>query len=79
MTDIHSAHRHLHNATAPAQKDISADRGSLMRTLAHLWPYIWPGDRADLKRRVVFSMVILLVAKIVTLIVPFTYKWAVDA
>jgi ATP-binding cassette subfamily B protein len=79
MTDIHSAQRHLHNATAPAQKDISADRGSLMRTLAHLWPYIWPGDRADLKRRVIFSMAILLVAKIVTLIVPFTYKWAVDA
>jgi len=20
-----------------------------MGTLAHLWPYIWPGDRADLK------------------------------
>jgi ABC-type transport system involved in Fe-S cluster assembly fused permease/ATPase subunit len=79
MTDIHSEQRHLHNATAPAQKDISADRGSLMRTLAHLWPYIWPGDRVDLKRRVVFSMVVLLAAKIVTLFVPFTYKWAVDA
>jgi hypothetical protein len=41
----------------------------------HLWPYIWPGDRADLKMRVVWSMVLLLVAKLATLSVPFTFKW----
>ena len=45
----------------------------------HLWPYIWPGDRADLKMRVVWSMVLLLVAKLATLTVPFTFKWAIDA
>ena len=45
----------------------------------HLWPYIWPGDRADLKMRVVWSMVLLLVAKLATLSVPFTFKWAIDA
>ena len=50
-----------------------------MGTLAHLWPYIWPGDRADLKTRVVWSMVLLLVAKLATLTVPFTFKWAIDA
>ena len=44
----------------------------------HLWPYIWPGDRADLKMRVVWSMLVLLVAKLATLTVPFTYKWACD-
>ena len=48
-------------------------------TLAHLWPYIWPGDRADLKMRVVWSVVLLLVAKLATLAVPFTFKWATDA
>src|SRR6195952_3474268 len=48
-------------------------------TLIHLWPYIWPGDRADLKMRVVWSMVLLLIAKIATLSVPFTFKWAIDA
>jgi len=80
MTDTHSARQHQHRtAAAHSLPEISADRGSLLRTLAHLWPYIWPGDRGDLKMRVVFSMVILLAAKIVTLIVPFTYKWAVDA
>ena len=45
----------------------------------HLWPYIWPGDRADLKLRVVWAMVLLLVAKLATLAVPFTFKWATDA
>ena len=50
-----------------------------MGTLAHLWPYIWPGDRADLKMRVVWSMVLLLAAKLITLTVPFSFKWATDA
>jgi len=55
------------------------ERATLMGTLAHLWPYIWPGDRFDLKMRVVWSMVLLLVAKLATLAVPFTFKWATDA
>src|ERR1700694_3651894 len=55
------------------------EQATLIGTLAHLWPYIWPGDRADLKMRVVWSMVLLLVAKVATLAVPFTFKWAIDA
>lgn len=58
---------------------VSAQKGALMRTLIALWPYIWPGDRADLKWRVAWAMVLLLVAKIATIIVPFTFKWATDA
>jgi ABC-type transport system involved in Fe-S cluster assembly fused permease/ATPase subunit len=57
----------------------SIEQATLIRTLLHLWPYIWPGDRADLKMRVVWSMVLLLVAKLATLSVPFTFKWAIDA
>src|ERR1700728_897296 len=57
----------------------SVERATLMGTLAHLWPYIWPGDRADLKMSVVWSIVLLLVAKLATLSVPFTFKWAIDA
>ena len=45
----------------------------------HLWPYIWPGDRFDLKMRVVWSVVLLIIAKAATLVVPFTFKWATDA
>ncbi|MBN9014371.1 MAG: ABC transporter ATP-binding protein/permease, partial [Rhizobiales bacterium] len=58
----------------------AADGGaSLVRTLVNLWPHIWPGDRADLKWRVVWSLVLLLLAKLATLSVPFTFKWAIDA
>src|SRR5262249_42517874 len=53
--------------------------GALARTLMHLWPYIWPSDRADLKLRVVIATLLLLVAKLATITVPFTFKWAVDA
>ncbi|RXH04833.1 ABCB family ABC transporter ATP-binding protein/permease [Bradyrhizobium vignae] len=52
---------------------------TLIGTLAHLWPYIWPGDRFDLKMRVVWSLVLLLAAKLITLAVPFSFKWATDA
>jgi ABC-type multidrug transport system fused ATPase/permease subunit len=58
---------------------ISADRGALLGTLVHLWPYIWPSDRRDLKGRVVLATVLLLFAKLTTIAVPFTFKWAVDA
>ena len=64
----------------PANKpDSTAQRATLLGTLVHLWPYIWPGERADLKMRVVWSLVLLLVAKLATLSVPFTFKWAIDA
>src|SRR5450756_2883727 len=64
-------------ALPPSNKPV--EQATLIGTLAHLWPYIWPGDRADLKMRVVWSVVLLLVAKVATLAVPFTFKWAIDA
>jgi len=57
----------------------AAASASLTATLVQLWPYIWPGERADLKMRVVWSMVLLVIAKALTMIVPFTFKWAIDA
>ena len=54
-------------------------RGTLLRTLVGLWPYIWPSDRADLKMRVAWATVLLLIAKLATIAVPFTFKWATDA
>jgi len=58
---------------------VAADRGTLLATLAHLWPFIWPSDRRDLKLRVAGSVVLLLLAKLATIAVPFTFKWAVDS
>jgi ABC-type transport system involved in Fe-S cluster assembly fused permease/ATPase subunit len=64
---------------AQSSSDRSVEQATLVGTLVHLWPYIWPGDRVDLKMRVVWSVVLLLVAKFATLSVPFTFKWAIDA
>jgi ATP-binding cassette subfamily B protein len=62
------------------KREISPDRGgALLPTLVELWPYIWPSSRRDLKIRVVISMFLLLLAKLATIAVPFTFKWATDA
>jgi len=68
-------------ATAPesATPEVKADRAGLVSMLVHLWPYIWPSDRADLKGRVLFATVLIFAAKLATVAVPFTFKWATDA
>ena len=49
------------------------------RALKGLGPYIWPADRPDLKAVVVLSLGLMLLAKLVTVAMPFTFKWATDA
>jgi ATP-binding cassette, subfamily B, heavy metal transporter len=76
------AHPHSHSSSGPSvaiPEDAIAEKATLLGTLVHLWPLIWPGDRSDLKMRVVWSVVLLLAAKAATLVVPFTFKWATDA
>jgi ATP-binding cassette, subfamily B, heavy metal transporter len=50
-----------------------------IRVLQGLTPYIWPTDRPDLKAAVAISLGLMLVAKLVTVAMPFTFKWATDA
>jgi len=60
-------------------KTISADTSNPFRTIVNLWPYMWPTDRADLKLRVIWATLILVVAKVVLILVPYFFKWATDA
>ena len=39
---------------------VSADRGRTFSTLWNLWPYMWPSDRPDLKRRVLLAFFALV-------------------
>jgi len=48
-------------------------------TLRKLWPYIWPSGRRDLMLRIYASLALMLAAKIVTIAVPYSFKWATDA
>jgi ABC-type transport system involved in Fe-S cluster assembly fused permease/ATPase subunit len=62
-----------------AAKTVSADSGSLWNTLFNLWPYMWPAGRMDLKLRVVWATMFLVVAKVVLILVPYFFKWSTDA
>ncbi len=66
-------------APANQTKTISADTSNPFRTIVNLWPYMWPSDRADLKLRVVWATIILVIAKVVLILVPYFFKWATDA
>ena len=47
--------------------------------LNDLFPYIWPKSRNDIKSRIIIALIILILAKILTVLVPYTYKWATDS
>ena len=49
-------------AAAPAGDAI--EKATLTGTLVHLWPYIWPSDRRDLKLRVLLATGLLFLAKL---------------
>ena len=88
---LYEAHAPEHRTTRP--KDIMTDQTlqqsalkvpqkpemSLTHTVNRLWPYVWPKDRADLRMRAAGAVVLLLVAKLITISVPFSFKWATDA
>ncbi len=50
-----------------------------IRGVHALAPYVWPKDRPDLQATVLWSLALMVAAKVVTVSMPFTYKWATDA
>ena len=71
--------REFQRSTPRGRPEIVANRAALISMLTHLWPYIWPADRRDLKGRVLFATLLIFAAKLATIAVPFTFKWATDA
>jgi ATP-binding cassette subfamily B protein len=65
--------------TTASALDAESKRPGLFVTFQKLWPYLWPQGRPDLQRRVFLAFGLLLVAKLVTVVTPFTFKWATDA
>lgn len=61
------------------KKIVSADDGNPYQSLKNLWPYMWPSDRPDLKRRVVIALGFLVLSKVILVIVPSILEWATDA
>jgi ATP-binding cassette, subfamily B, heavy metal transporter len=71
MSRMISAARSALAALRPSEQDVRVTRALL--------PYVWPSDRPDLKRTVVISLALMLAAKLVTVMMPYTFKWATDA
>jgi ABC-type transport system involved in Fe-S cluster assembly fused permease/ATPase subunit len=61
------------------RKTVSADSGRTLQTIYNLWPYMWPAGRPDLKARVLWASVFLVISKLVLVAVPYFFKWATDA
>ncbi|MEN9895793.1 MAG: hypothetical protein RIR97_1645, partial [Pseudomonadota bacterium] len=59
-------------------KTVEADSSNPLRTIVNLWPYMWPSDRFDLKMRVVWATLYLVLAKVVLILVPYFFKWSTD-
>ncbi len=67
------------NTTDNKKPKVSADEGSLLSTIVHLWSYMWPKDRFDLKVKVVLAIGALMLAKVASTTIPFAYKAVIDA
>ncbi|WP_224007645.1 ABC transporter ATP-binding protein/permease [Aureimonas sp. SA4125] len=63
----------------PKTPKLTVDSQSTFATLRNLVPYMWPDGRPDLKARVVWATLFLVVAKLLTVGVPYFFKWATDA
>ena len=47
-------------------------------TLRRFLPYLWPADAPALRRRVAIAMILVVMAKAISLAMPFAYKGAID-
>ena len=63
----------------PADPDKKSRDVESWATLKRFLPYLWPRDNPQLRARIVAALVLVLVAKGITLALPFAYKGAVDA
>ncbi len=57
-------------------KPIDAESWAILKRFL---PYLWPRANPGLRRRIVIALMLVLLAKAVTLALPFAYKKAVDA
>ncbi len=55
------------------------ERRQSRQTIRKVIPYMWPKGQGWVKRRVVVAMLLLVFAKVISVLTPFFYKAAVDA
>ena len=55
------------------------ERKSGMRTIIRVAPYLWPKGQPEIKYRVIFSMLALVLSKVIAVYTPLIYRDAVNA
>jgi ATP-binding cassette, subfamily B, heavy metal transporter len=58
--------------------NLAASLAGISEVWRKLWPYVWPSGRRDLQMRMYATFVLLIVGKLVTVAVPYAFKWATD-
>ncbi len=59
--------------------EMTAGGFAFFQTMRRLQAFIWPSDRPDLKRRIAIAVVLLVLTKVITVLVPYGFKFATDA
>ncbi|TAL79239.1 MAG: ABC transporter ATP-binding protein/permease [Beijerinckiaceae bacterium] len=65
--------------SSPGNTNASSRELTFAEIWQRLWHYVWPSDRRDLQLRVFATLILLLLAKLVTIAIPYSFKWATDA
>lgn len=55
------------------------EKRSALRTIRRVGPYLWPQDNSAVKIRLIVSMLLLVLAKLVSAGTPFLYGYTVDS
>ena len=55
------------------------EKRSALRTIRRVGPYLWPHDNSAVKTRLIVSMLLLVLAKLVSAGTPFLYGYTVDS
>lgn len=67
------------HALPPSDVDPNTVETNGWSTIRRVVPYLWPEGRTDIKSRVIGALLLLLLAKVITVLTPMLYKNAVDA
>ena len=77
--NLSASMQHRKKSTFLADRKSGLGQPTLIGTVQRLWPYIWPADRADLKLRVMLAVTLMLLSKLITIAIPYSFKWGTDA
>jgi ATP-binding cassette subfamily B protein len=59
--------------------NMTSEKETLSTAWTQLWYYVWPRDQIFLRRKIYWAVVFLVLAKLVTVLIPYSFKWTTEA